>query len=112
MTLVCKSVGIGDGIVNPIHRYGVEITPDINPRYVGLERSCPRDSKNVPYVGMGLVKTCLDLILSYGWWGGGLSKNLVKPIYCSVTKTLHFSTIYVKFKHVLQLIVLLLLYNC
>ena len=46
MTLVCKSVGIGDGIV--------EITPDINPMYVGLERSCPRDSKNVSYVGLGL----------------------------------------------------------
>ena len=55
MTLVSKSVGIWDGIVNPIHRYGVEITPDINPRYVGLERSCPSDSKNVSYVGIGLV---------------------------------------------------------
>ena len=55
MTLVSKSVGIWDGIVNPIYRYGVEITPDINPIYVGLERSCPRDSKNVSYVGIGLV---------------------------------------------------------
>ena len=34
---------------------GVEITPDINPIYVGLERSCPRDSKNVSYVVVGLV---------------------------------------------------------
>ena len=55
MTLVSKSVGIWDGNVNPIYRYGVEITPDINPIYVGLERSFPRDSKNVSYVVVGLV---------------------------------------------------------
>ena len=64
MTLVCMSVGILDGIVNPIY------------------------SKNVSFVDVGLVQTCLDLIGSYGWWwgggvgvggGGGLSKNLVKP---------------------------------
>ena len=36
-----------------------------------LERSCPRDSKNVSYVDVGLVQTCLDLIESYGWGGGG-----------------------------------------
>ena len=41
--------------VNPIYRYGVVITADINPIYVGLERSCPRDSINVSYVGVGLV---------------------------------------------------------
>ena len=39
MTLVFKSVGILDGIVNPIFGCWVEITPDINPIYVGLERS-------------------------------------------------------------------------
>ena len=55
MTLVCKSVGIYDVIVNPIFGCGVEITPVINPLYVRLERSCPRDSKNVSYVGLGLV---------------------------------------------------------
>ena len=55
MTLVCKSVGIWDGIVNPIYGCGVEKNPDINPIYVGLERSCPRDSKNVSYVDVGLV---------------------------------------------------------
>ena len=55
MTLVCKYIGIWDGIVNPIYGCGVEITPDINPTYVGLERKCPRDSKNVSYVGIGLV---------------------------------------------------------
>ena len=55
MTLVCKYIGIWDGIVNPIYGFGVEITPDINPIYAGLERSCPRDSKNVSYVGIGLV---------------------------------------------------------
>ena len=41
-----------------------------------LERVCPMDSKNVSYVD---VKTGLDLILSYWWGGGGLSKNLVRP---------------------------------
>ena len=55
MTLVSKYVDIWDGIVNTIYVYGVEITPDINPIYVGLERSCPRDSKNVSYVGIGFV---------------------------------------------------------
>ena len=50
----------------------------INPIW---ERSCPRNSKNVTYVDVGLVQTCLDLIESWGWGGGvgGLSKNLVKP---------------------------------
>ena len=49
----------------------------INPIW---ERSCPRNSKNVTYVDVGLVQTCLDLIKSLGWWWqGGLSKNLVKP---------------------------------
>ena len=55
MTLVCKSVGIWDGIVNPIYGCGVKITPNINPTYDELERSCPRDSKNVSYVDVGLV---------------------------------------------------------
>ena len=44
------SVGIGDGIVNPIYECRVRMTPGINPIYAGLERSCPRDSKNVSYV--------------------------------------------------------------
>ena len=52
MTLVCKSVGSRGGIVNPIYGCGVEITPDINPIDVGLERSCPRDSKKVSCVGV------------------------------------------------------------
>ena len=67
MTLVCKSVGIWDGIVNPIYGCRVRMTPGINPIYAGLERSCPRDSKNVSYVDVGLVQTCLDLIESCGW---------------------------------------------
>ena len=46
------------------------MTPGINPIYAGLERSCPRDSKNVSYVDVGLVLTCLDLIESCGWGGG------------------------------------------
>ena len=61
----------------------VKMAPDINPIYAGLERSCPRVSKNVSYVDVGLLWTHLDLIESYGWWWvggwGGLSKNLVKP---------------------------------
>ena len=46
---VCKSVGIWDGIVNPIYGCGVTMAPDINPIFAGFERSCPRDSKNVSY---------------------------------------------------------------
>ena len=71
MTLVCKSIGISDGIVNPFYGHGVKMAPDINPTYAGLERFCPRDSKNVSYVDVRLVQTCLDLIESYGWGGGG-----------------------------------------
>ena len=55
MTLVFKLVGIWDCIVYPIYGCGGEITPYINPIYVGLERSCPKDSKNVSYVDVGLV---------------------------------------------------------
>ena len=55
MTLVCKSVSIWDGIVNPIYECGVKMTPDVNSIYAGLERSCPRDSKYVSYVDVGLV---------------------------------------------------------
>ena len=40
------------------------MTPRINPIYAGLERSCPRFSKNVSYVDVGLVKAGLDLIES------------------------------------------------
>ena len=45
----------------------IYVTPDINPIYVGLGKSFPRDSKNISFVDMGLVKTGLDLIKSYGW---------------------------------------------
>ena len=55
MTLVCTSVDIQDGIVNPIYGCGVKMTPDTNPKYAGLERSCPKDSRNVSYVDVGLV---------------------------------------------------------
>ena len=44
-----------EGIVNPIFGCGDKMAPDINPIYAGLERSCPRDSKNVSYVDVGLV---------------------------------------------------------
>ena len=55
MTLVCKTVGIWDSIVKPIYGCGGKMTPYINPMYAGLERSCPRDSKDVSYVDVGLV---------------------------------------------------------
>ena len=55
MTLVCKSVGIWDGIVNHIYGCGVKMAPDINSIYAGLDRSYPGDSKNVSYVEVGLV---------------------------------------------------------
>ena len=51
MTLVCKSAGIWDGIVNLIYECGVKMAPDINPIYAGLEKY----SKNVLYVDVGLV---------------------------------------------------------
>ena len=47
------------------------MAPDINPIYAGLQRSCPRDSKNVLYVDEGLVLTGLYLIESWGWWWVG-----------------------------------------
>ena len=46
MTLLCKSLGILVGIGNPVNECGIKITPDINPIYVGLGKSCHRDSKN------------------------------------------------------------------
>ena len=55
MKLVCISVGIWDGIVNPIYGCGVKMTSDINPIYAGLETSCPGDSKTVSYIDVGLV---------------------------------------------------------
>ena len=55
MTQVCKSHCIGDSLINPIYGCSVKITPDINPIYVGIERSFPYNSKNVSFVNMGLV---------------------------------------------------------
>ena len=55
MKIVCKSVGFWDGIVIPIYGCTVRMTPGIDPIYAGFERSCPRDSKNVSYVDVGLV---------------------------------------------------------
>ena len=54
MTLVCKSVGIWDGIVNPIYGCGVKMAPDINPIYAGFERSCPDVSKKVWHLYVSL----------------------------------------------------------
>ena len=61
------------GLNNPLmlNQYvGKWVNPDINPIYVGFFL---RDSKNVSFVVVGLVKTCLDLILSHGW--GGLNSG-------------------------------------
>ena len=55
MALLCKCLGIWDGIVNPINGCGVKITPDSNPIYGGLGRPCPRDSKTVSFFDFGLV---------------------------------------------------------
>ena len=55
MTLVCKSHGIGDSLINPIYGCSFKMNPDINPIYVGIERSFPDDSNNVSFVDMGLV---------------------------------------------------------
>ena len=54
MRLVCKSVGIRDGIVNPIYGCGVETTRDINPIYVGFERSYTDVSKKVWHLYVSL----------------------------------------------------------
>ena len=66
MTLICKSVGVWNSIVNPIYGCRVKMAPNINPIYAGLERSCPRNSKNVSYVDVDIVQTCLDLLESCG----------------------------------------------
>ena len=42
-------------LIYPIYGCSVKITPDINPIYVGIERSFPDDSKNVSFIDMGLV---------------------------------------------------------
>ena len=47
--------GMWDGMVNRIYGCGVKMTPDINPIYAMLERSCPWDSENVSCVDVGLV---------------------------------------------------------
>ena len=59
ITLVCKSVDIWDGIVNPIYGCRVRMTQSINPIYAGLERPCPDVSKKVwhlvnPIYGCGV----------------------------------------------------------
>ena len=53
MTLVWKSHGIGDSLINPFYGCSVKITPHNNPIYVGIERSFPDNSKNVAFVEMG-----------------------------------------------------------
>ena len=54
-----KSVDISDGIVNPIYRYGVEITPDDNPLgWKGLV--------------LGIPKLYHMLKVGGGWGGGWL----------------------------------------
>ena len=42
-------------IINPIYECWVKIIPDINPKYFGLWRAYPGDSKNVSFIDVGLV---------------------------------------------------------
>ena len=63
------------------------MTPGINPIYAELERSCPRDSKNVSYVDVG-HRTGLDLIESCEWWVG-LGINLVNSPFCNHNSSIH-----------------------
>ena len=46
------------------------MTPGINPIYAGLERSCPRDSKNAPYKLQFLMQLYEAMV--------GLKKNKYK----------------------------------
>jgi len=55
MTLIIKSLGTRDNIVNPIYECWVKITPDINPKHVGLGWACPGDSQNESFIYVGLV---------------------------------------------------------
>ena len=41
MTLVCKSLGIGNNIFNPNYESGDKITSDINPQCSGMHWPCP-----------------------------------------------------------------------
>ena len=50
MTLLYKSLGILVGIDNHVYECGIKITPDINPIYGGLGKSCHRDSKNYHFL--------------------------------------------------------------
>ena len=68
-THVCKSQGTRDKSLNPINGYGGNKTPDVNPKCVGMERYCSKDSKNVLVVEIGLVKAVLQMIESF-WWVG------------------------------------------
>ena len=53
------------GFKSPPYSMSIPEAPScrVNPIYARLERSCPRDSKNVSYVDVGLIE-------SYGWGGG------------------------------------------
>ena len=61
-TLVCKSHGIGDSLISPMYRCSIKISRNINPIYVGIERSFPDDSKNVSFAEMGLIQAVLQII--------------------------------------------------
>ena len=54
-TCMYKSQGNGDKFLNPIYGCGGDITPDVNPNCVGMERYCPKVSKNVLVVDIGLA---------------------------------------------------------
>ena len=49
----------------------VKSKKDINPTYIGMKRSFPKDSKIVLFIDMELAYTSLDLIESCRWVGEG-----------------------------------------
>ena len=47
MTLVCKSLGIGNSIFNPIYESEDKVIPDINPKCGQMHSPCPDNSKKI-----------------------------------------------------------------
>ena len=47
MTLVCKSLGIGNNIFDPIYDSGDKIALDMNPKCSQMHWPCPDNSKKI-----------------------------------------------------------------
>ena len=50
--------------------WGYKINPEFNPTCFGMEWYCPKDSKKVSIVDVGLVLTELDMIRDLVRWFG------------------------------------------